>query len=117
MKEYCRVCGTNEAAEGKLVRIPDEYSFDGYKYVPACEDCYSMVGPNYRKSTEVEKPKKMVKKISMFASDDAIALQNIVNAFIKDKNVIDIKFNSFMINDGSRISVNDRFVVIYEVEE
>ena len=53
----------------------------------------------------------------MFESDDAIALQNTVNAFIKDKNVIDIKFNSFMINDGSRISVNDRFVVIYEEEE
>lgn len=60
-------------------------------------------------------------KICMFAGDDALTLQNHVNNFIKDKKVIDIKYQSCVYSSEFRsngtpanIHVNDRIIVIYE---
>lgn len=60
-------------------------------------------------------------KVKMFASNDGVRLEQAVNDFIKDKLVIDIKYQSFVVGTAYngvgapiRQVVLDRALVIYE---
>lgn len=61
---------------------------------------------------------KLITKICIFSDKDAANVQKWVNDFIKDKKVIDVKYQSVVINDFPNGSaVVDRVLVIYEEEE
>ena len=56
-------------------------------------------------------------KVKTFEFDDVIMkyIENKVNEFIKDKNVIDIKYQSFTCyNIHSEPIVEDRIIILYE---
>lgn len=62
----------------------------------------------------------MKTKVEIFASNDRKKLIERVNDFIKDKDVVDIKFNSIcvptIIQSGiiTEMAVNDRALIIYK---
>ena len=49
-------------------------------------------------------------KVQVLASNDSTQLQKWINDFIKDRMVIDIKYNSVSVGN----SVNDRVLILYE---
>lgn len=49
-------------------------------------------------------------KVALFSDNDAYKIVNMVNDFCKDKNVIDIKYQSMV----AGCAINDRVLVIYE---
>ena len=59
-------------------------------------------------------------KIKIFASDSAYEVERMVNDFIKDKKVVDIKYSNVLYhtNYGSYVPlnncINDRVLIIYE---
>lgn len=59
-------------------------------------------------------------KIHIIGDESALAFQEAINTFIKDKKVIDIKYQSIMIPKQyingvpNRISIADRALIIYE---
>lgn len=62
-------------------------------------------------------------KTQVFSSSNMIALRDAINEFVKDKKVIDIKFQSVVFPSHfcngfyEQFDVNDRALVIYEVEQ
>lgn len=58
-----------------------------------------------------------MKRVAVFGAPDAKEFQDNVNAFIADKNVIDIQYKALVIDNGNTISVVDRALIIYEVGE
>ena len=61
---------------------------------------------------------KLVTKICIFSDKDAANVQKRVNDFIKNKKVIDVKYQTVVVNDFPNGSaVVDRVLVIYEEEE
>lgn len=52
-------------------------------------------------------------KVALFSDNDASKIINMVNNFCKDKNVIDIKYQSMVAGHA----INDRVLVIYEDED
>ena len=60
-------------------------------------------------------------KVAIIWKQSTATLENSINEFIKDKKVIDIKFNTFTLFSGKyndlRHNVYDRVMVIYEEEE
>lgn len=60
-------------------------------------------------------------KVAIIGNQSTATLENSINEFIKDKKVIDIKFNTFTLFSGKyndfRHNVYDRVMVIYEEEE
>ena len=56
-------------------------------------------------------------KVKIIAINDGNRLMEAVNDFCKDKNVIDIKFQSLLIDYGVTSSVNDRVLIIYSEED
>lgn len=56
-----------------------------------------------------------MKKVALFGGPDATEFQNAVNAFIADKNVVDIQYKAVVIDNHSTITVADRALIIYEV--
>lgn len=59
-----------------------------------------------------------ITKICIFSDKDAHNVQTRVNNFIKDKKVIDIKYQAVVIdNFPNGKAIVDRVVVIYEEEE
>ena len=70
----------------------------------------------HKKATETSMPeKKPVTKIKMFWTIDGDGLERSINEFISDKEVIDIKYSSLLVNlpDG-HTAVSDRGMVIYK---
>ena len=66
--------------------------------------------------------KKIGTKVHIIADDDAIKVQDAVNRFIKDKEVIDIKYQAvvYQTRDGYGPTVNhsnDRVLIIYKEAE
>jgi hypothetical protein len=59
-------------------------------------------------------------KIHMVACDDGLKFMNLINNFIADKQVIDIKYQSHVYHTEyrngvpSNVLVNDRAMIIYE---
>ena len=59
-------------------------------------------------------------QVCIFTNDNAGALQAAINAFIANKRVVDIKFNSvvyetrYVSGVPTQINCNDRVMVIYE---
>lgn len=53
-------------------------------------------------------------KVYLFASSDGVDFQKSINEFIKDKKVIDIKYQALLIHDRGGECVNDRALVICE---
>lgn len=49
-------------------------------------------------------------KVQVLASNDSTQLQKWIDDFIKDRMVIDIKYNSVLVDN----SVNDRVLILYE---
>lgn len=49
-------------------------------------------------------------KVQVLASNDSTQLQKWINDFIKDRMIIDIKYNSVSVGN----SVNDRVLILYE---
>lgn len=49
-------------------------------------------------------------KVQVLASNDSTQLQKWIDDFIKDRMVIDIKYNSVLVGN----SVNDRVLILYE---
>lgn len=49
-------------------------------------------------------------KVALFSHNDAYEMVDMVNDFCKDKNVIDIKYQSMV----AGCAINDRVLVIYE---
>ena len=57
-------------------------------------------------------------KVKIIAYNDGRRLMELVNDFCKGKNVIDIKFQSLLINESiTRRSINDRVLIIYSEED
>lgn len=60
-------------------------------------------------------------KVAIIRNQSPGNLENSINEFIKDKKVIDIKFNTFTLFSGKyndfRHNIYDRVMVIYEEEE
>lgn len=56
-------------------------------------------------------------KVKIIAVNDGNRLMEAVNDFCKDKNVIDIKFQSLLIDESITRSVNDRVLIIYSEED
>lgn len=56
-------------------------------------------------------------KVKIISCDDGNRLMEAVNDFCKDKSVIDIKFQSLLIDYGALSSVNDRVLIIYREED
>lgn len=56
-------------------------------------------------------------KVKIISCDDGNRLMEAVNDFCKDKIVIDIKFQSLLIDYGALSSVNDRMLIIYREED
>lgn len=52
-------------------------------------------------------------KIKIFADINSIALEELVNEFIKDKDVVDIKYQSLTVVSTSGVAINDRAMIIY----
>ena len=52
-------------------------------------------------------------KVALFSHNNAYELVDIVDGFCKDKNVIDIKYQSMV----SGYAINDRILVIYEDQD
>ncbi len=50
-------------------------------------------------------------KVKIFASTNGIELEQCINDFIQNKQVIDIKYTSISINN---VGVNDRALILYE---
>lgn len=53
-------------------------------------------------------------KIKIFADINSIALENAVNEFIKDKDVVDIKYQSVSVVASNGMAINDRVMIIYK---
>lgn len=56
-------------------------------------------------------------KVKIIAFNDGNRLMEAVNDFCKDKIVIDIKFQSLIVDYGVTSSVNDRVLIIYSEED
>ncbi len=56
-------------------------------------------------------------KVKIISCNDGNRLMEAVNDFCKDKIVIDIKFQSLLIDYGVTSSVNDRVLIIYREED
>ena len=64
-------------------------------------------------------------KIKLFADNDHLALEEKINNFIKDKTVLDIKYDSNLFHSSYNtqtgipkdIVVNDRALIIYEEKD
>lgn len=56
-------------------------------------------------------------KVKIISCDDGNRLMEAVNDFCKDKIVIDIKFQSLLIDYEVLSSVNDRVLIIYSEED
>ena len=52
-------------------------------------------------------------KIKIFADINSITLEELVNEFIKDKNIVDIKYQSLSVVSASGVAINDRAMIIY----
>lgn len=53
-------------------------------------------------------------KIKILADVDCVALTSCVNEFIKDKDIIDIKYESLLVAMNESAAVNDRVMIIYK---
>lgn len=56
-------------------------------------------------------------KVKIIACNDGSRLMELVNDFCKDKSVIDIKFQSLLIDERITRSINDRVLIIYSEED
>lgn len=62
-------------------------------------------------------------KVALFSSNKPLEFQTSLNEFIKDKTVIDIKYQSFQLpvkyNNGvpTNVDIIDRALVIYQEDE
>lgn len=56
-------------------------------------------------------------KTYLIGDCDGLNFQNSINDFIKDKKVIDIKYQAVVIEQSNGRWVNDRALIIYEEEE
>lgn len=56
-------------------------------------------------------------KVKFLGSDKWDEFENSINNFIRDKNVIDIKFQSLLAHNGLGGVVADRALIIYEEVE
>lgn len=118
--EKCYKCG-KDAAPGRFIKVEDCWTQEGFHWYAACEECY--IKETFKRGG-IE-PKKMVKKIKLFARCDADEVIREVNDFIKDKNVAEIQYRPLWCNNAcapvnGTIYTNllsDRVMVIYEEEE
>lgn len=61
-------------------------------------------------------------KIKIFCGDDRVSLENTINEFIKDKNIIDVKYKPLTyatqydtrVGYPTNITVHDRVLIIYK---
>lgn len=122
--EKCYKCG-KDAAPGRFLKVNDCWTQEGFHWYAACEECYEKYGEGVHHVVHESEPKKMVKKIKLFARCDADEVIREVNDFIRDKNVIDIQYRPLWCNNAN-MPVNgtmytnvlsDRVMVVYEEEE
>lgn len=52
-------------------------------------------------------------KIKIFADINSITLEELVNEFIKDKDIVDIKYQSLSVVSTGGVAINDRAMIIY----
>lgn len=89
-------------------------------YCTECVVCSSaqVPYPFYCKMPEPisQNDKKLVTKVKAFSSDNIVDLESRLNDFIKDKDIVDIKYQSFILDGrlGLASSIVDRALVIYK---